>query len=607
MPRRRYKLFMVCAVIIVFMLYRVSLNSEWDPYTSLSPKHPHHDPPKSPVKDAGGSDTKSEKKPVKQPEKKPEPTPQDADEPADKVYTPKIPELKTDLEEAGSFGFKTPTKPIKILATPTVGATSAANGSPGAKTVVTTTPAAVKDKKPSGGDDKEMSTVGDDAEPTPTTPELVHWTKVPEHFPVGEETLITLPIGKPKVMPKIQFAFAQESSAAKEKREKRQAAVKAEMQRAWKGYREHAWMHDELRPVSKKSRDPFCGWAASLVDALDTLWIMGMKDEFDEAAKAVKNIDFTYSSTRKEIPVFETVIRYLGGLVAAYDVSGGKDGDYPMLLEKALELADILMGIFDTPNRMPILYYHWEPQYTSQPHRAIGVSVAELGTLSMEFTRLAQLTGKQKFYDAIARITNELEDLQRRTNIPGIFPEQLDASGCNRTALKLLSEERSAAAAEQAAAFEKIRADEEKEAEAARKAAEVYDPVRKQREKEEQKEKDEAWAKLMKGGNPPLTESDDGSTKGQTPDETELRRGNSSAPAGGRAIQRRGTDPEDTGSMRLQRRFGGPFDPDGQSLEWECPAQVLMPGGYGIENYGMGGSQDSTYEYFPKVSPPPAR
>jgi mannosyl-oligosaccharide alpha-1,2-mannosidase len=52
------------------------------------------------------------------------------------------------------------------------------------------------------------------------------------------------------------------------------------------------------------------------------------------------------------------VIRYLGGLLGAYDISGQK---YEVLLEKAEQLAEVLIGAFDTPNRMPVLYYRWTP------------------------------------------------------------------------------------------------------------------------------------------------------------------------------------------------------------------------------------------------------
>lgn len=133
--------------------------------------------------------------------------------------------------------------------------------------------------------------------------------------------------------------------------------MKEALRHSWKGYKAYAWGHDEVTPVSKEWREKFGGWGATLVDALDTLWIMGLKEEFEEALEFVETLDFT-SSTDPMIPVFETTIRYLGGLQGAYDVSGRK---YPVLLRKAIELGDVLYGVFDTPNRMPILYYAWQP------------------------------------------------------------------------------------------------------------------------------------------------------------------------------------------------------------------------------------------------------
>lgn len=185
----------------------------------------------------------------------------------------------------------------------------------------------------------------------------IHWTSMPEHFPVPSGSTIQLPEGTPKPIPRIQHAFGREDDKKKAERLVRLDTVKAAIAHAWAGYREKAWMKDEVSPVSGKSRDPFCGWGATLVDSLDTLWIVGLKKEFEEAVEAVRHIDFT-TSKRGDIPVFETVIRYLGGLLAAYDVSEGK---YRILLDKAVELGDVLMGAFDTPNRMPIVYYNWKP------------------------------------------------------------------------------------------------------------------------------------------------------------------------------------------------------------------------------------------------------
>ena len=58
--------------------------------------------------------------------------------------------------------------------------------------------------------------------------------------------------------------------------------------------------------------------------------------------------------------------------------------------------------------------------------------LAELGSLSVEFTRLAQITKEAKYYDAIARITNEFEIWQNSTGIPGLWPKSVDASGCRK-------------------------------------------------------------------------------------------------------------------------------------------------------------------------------
>ena len=58
--------------------------------------------------------------------------------------------------------------------------------------------------------------------------------------------------------------------------------------------------------------------------------------------------------------------------------------------------------------------------------------LAELGSLSVEFTRLAQITKEARYYDAVARITNELDIWQNNTKLPGLWPQEVDASGCKK-------------------------------------------------------------------------------------------------------------------------------------------------------------------------------
>lgn len=175
----------------------------------------------------------------------------------------------------------------------------------------------------------------------------------PERYPVQET--IPLPKGRTKSIPKIQHAPVVESPAAKAVREARLKEVKDAFLHAWKGYKKEAWAKDELRPITGGYKTPFCGWAATMVDALDTLWIMGLKEEFEEGLVELRNVDFT-NTEGCQINLFETTIRHLGGLLSAWDVSGGR---YTILVEKAVELGEILYTAFDTTNRMPTAHYMW--------------------------------------------------------------------------------------------------------------------------------------------------------------------------------------------------------------------------------------------------------
>ena len=431
----------------------------------------------------------------------------------------------------------------------------------------------------------------------------IHWAKQTEHFPIPTESLIHLPTGMPVKIPKIQHNFNDETPTAKINRDKRQSKVKAEFKKAWGGYQKYAWLHDELSPVTGKFRDPFCGWAATLVDSLDTLWIMGLEEEFDQAAKAIDSIDFT-TSPRGDIPMFETTIRYLGGLLAAYDVSEGK---YPNLLAKAEELGEILIGAFDTPNRMPVLYYRWKPTFASQPHRAGQRSnLAELGSLSMEFTRLAQLTKDPRYYDAIARVTMALSEWQDRgTQLPGVFPDNVDASGCNRTVPIQLPKSVIADAptspvdnAEEPIGFQPVSPDTVKEPRPRKKKikGDKSDHMLEVQvlPGEPSKAQILGWAEDL-----PIKETQKKVLKRDAIEER--------SPILEDAIPETPATPA-TPSPPIDTVTGLPLDiPAAQAAvgsavgEWDCVKQGLEPASQGRGKFSMGGGQDSTYEYFPKV------
>ena len=120
------------------------------------------------------------------------------------------------------------------------------------------------------------------------------------------------------------------------------------MRHAWAGYETYAWGMDELKPIAKEGKlgvmggfSGFNGMGATLVDAMSTLHVMGLREEFDRARDwVVEEMDFA-SRGHQQISFFETTIRLLGGLLSSYDLSGDR-----ALLELAEDLADRLVAVF---------------------------------------------------------------------------------------------------------------------------------------------------------------------------------------------------------------------------------------------------------------------
>ena len=251
------------------------------------------------------------------------------------------------------------------------------------------------------------------------------WDQAKVRYPV--DSLTPLPTDKPLALPKVQHEFDTETPEHSKTRKKRQLDVKQAFERCWKAYRDQAWMKDEVAPLTGESNDHFGGWAASLVDSLDTLWIMGLKSEFEDAVNAALDIDLR-KCTLDQINVFETTIRHLGGFLSAYDLSGDA-----RLLKKAKEFGDMLIVAFDTPNRMPITRWYPRSALTGPQVADQNVLVAEIGSLTLEFTRLSILTGDPKWYDAVERIVRLLDEQQGRTFLPGMWPVTARASDADFT------------------------------------------------------------------------------------------------------------------------------------------------------------------------------
>ncbi len=248
------------------------------------------------------------------------------------------------------------------------------------------------------------------------------WAGFSFTHPWGPSDLVQLPAGESKPLRQIQFAFQSGTPAASgsAKLKQRRDAVRAAFVKSWTSYKEHAWMWDELAPLSGSRKNTFGGLGATLVDALDTLWIMGLKDDFGEAVRAVAALDYTKTSDTS-LNLFETTIRHLGGLLSAYDLSAD-----PVLLRKATDLGDMLYVAFDTPNHLPSFWFSFADAKAGTQEAGTGDPAASPTSLALEFTRLSQLTGDPKYYSAISPVTALLEKTQQKSRLPGMWPRLIN-------------------------------------------------------------------------------------------------------------------------------------------------------------------------------------
>ncbi|XP_058068123.1 mannosyl-oligosaccharide 1,2-alpha-mannosidase MNS1-like [Magnolia sinica] len=183
-----------------------------------------------------------------------------------------------------------------------------------------------------------------------------------------------------------------------ERREK----VKEAMLHAWTSYEKYAWGQDELQPQTKDGVNSFGGLGATVVDSLDTLYIMGLHQQFQKAREWVANsLDFNKDY---EASVFETTIRVVGGLLSAYDLSGDK-----VFLEKAKDIADRLLPAWDTASGIPynrINLAHGNPR--NQGWTGGDSILADSGTEQLEFIALSQRTGDPKYQQKVEKVITQL-------------------------------------------------------------------------------------------------------------------------------------------------------------------------------------------------------
>jgi len=185
--------------------------------------------------------------------------------------------------------------------------------------------------------------------------------------------------------------------------------VRNDFLHAWNGYKQYAWGHDELKPLSKSYRDWYgTSLLMTPVDALDTMVLMGLSEQAKEDRELIdKQLSFD-----KDIYVknFEITIRLLGGLLSSHQLTGDKQ-----LLELADDLGTRLLPAFNSPTGMPYVSVNLKTGAT----KGLESNPAEIGSLLIEFGTLSKLTGKQVYYDKAKRALVAVYDRRSALGLVG--------------------------------------------------------------------------------------------------------------------------------------------------------------------------------------------
>ncbi|PPJ51735.1 hypothetical protein CBER1_08888 [Cercospora berteroae] len=198
----------------------------------------------------------------------------------------------------------------------------------------------------------------------------------------------------------------------KDESQQRANAVKQAFEFSWQGYSEYAFPNDELLPVTNGFSNSRNGWGASAADALSTALVMGEKEIVNQIIDYVPSIDWSVSADDEVVSLFETTIRYLGGLLSGYDLLSGPLADLAdnkdnvaSLLVQAQNLANNLSFAFDTPTGIPYNQI-FVGNRTNDGSDTNGL--ATIGTLILEWQRLSDLTGDPTYGNLASRAESYL-------------------------------------------------------------------------------------------------------------------------------------------------------------------------------------------------------
>ncbi|KAF7487767.1 Mannosyl-oligosaccharide 1, 2-alpha-mannosidase C52E4.5 [Sarcoptes scabiei] len=202
-----------------------------------------------------------------------------------------------------------------------------------------------------------------------------------------------------------------ESKEIDEKRE----VIKAIMLRCWRAYSNKHWGRNDIRIRSDSFRRinldfhyPDSNQSLTIVDALDTLLLMNLKEEYQIAREWILK-NFSFIDSDQVVPILPTITNLVGGLLSSFAITGDIG-----LLRKAHRIASSILPALQNSCELSNLFFI--PNGKKPNAEFYEASLADLGSFYLEFKYLSDMTGDWRFQKRAFQIRSKLLLMRTENN-----------------------------------------------------------------------------------------------------------------------------------------------------------------------------------------------
>jgi len=193
--------------------------------------------------------------------------------------------------------------------------------------------------------------------------------------------------------------------------------IKEMMLHAWRNYARVVWGTNEFRPISRRVHggSDFGSYklGATIIESLDTLYIMGLEKELKRSRDWIEK-SFSLDRVDEPLPVIVLTSRLLCPMLTLYSLTGDL-----LYKDKAVHIADRILSAFDTPTGIPRRLVVPKKGSTLSRYLDDVSRTSEFGALYLEFFYLSEITGDSVYLDQVDGIRQRIEEA---TKVKGLYP-----------------------------------------------------------------------------------------------------------------------------------------------------------------------------------------